>query len=254
MSIRSTVDDVLSRRGLRILNEANLGLAAGDVYLTRLFKEFDFDFVFDVGANTGQYALHLTKSLGYAGRILSIEPIPELIRALKSALSHEPQWSHMACALDRTEGTAEFNVMVGSQFSSLLKPAVEFAHSFEGKLRVAATIDVPVRTLDAVFREAQLKHGFSRSFLKLDTQGTELPVLEGGPQALSQICAIQTEVSFTAIYEGAPDFHRIFEFMKEAGYDLSGLFPNNQGHFPRLLEMDAVFVRRDLMPKTSDIR
>lgn len=254
MVMRDSLDRLFRRRGVRVVREPSLGLMAGDVYLSRLLREFAFDFAFDVGANAGQYAAKLRNDVGYAGRILSIEPIPELIAQLQTAFANDRNWSHMACALDRTEGTAEFNVMEGSQFSSLLAATAEFENSFKGKTRISKRIQVPVRRFDAVLREAQQQYGFRKPFLKLDTQGTELRILEGATEVLPQIAAIQLEISFATIYDDAPDFHRIFDFMGDSGYEISGLFPNNYGHFPRLLEMDAVFVRRELMPANADLR
>jgi hypothetical protein len=130
----------------------------------------------------------------------------------------------------------------------------EFEGSFKGKTRIAKRIQVPVRRFDAVFREMQQEHGFSNPFLKLDTQGTELRILEGATDVLPQIPAVQMEISFATIYDDAPDFYQMFQFMADSGYELSGLFPNNYGHFPRLLEMDAVFVRRELMPANADLK
>jgi FkbM family methyltransferase len=254
MMMRDSLDRLFRRRGVRVVREPSLGLVAGDVYLSRLTREFAFDFVFDIGANAGQYAWKLRTDVGYTGHILSVEPIPELISQLRAAFANDPDWSHMACALDRAEGTTEFNVMEGSQFSSILTATAEFEGSFKGKTRISKRIQVPVRRFDAVFREMQQEHGFSNPFLKLDTQGTELRILEGATDVLPQIPAIQMEISFATIYDDAPDFYQMFQFMADSGYELSGLFPNNYGHFPRLLEMDAVFVRRELMPANADLK
>lgn len=254
MFISDSLDRLVRRRGVRLVREPSLGLIAGDVYLSRLMREFAFDFVFDVGANAGQYASKLRTDVGYSGHILSIEPIPELIACLQATFAGDREWSCMACALDHAETVAEFNVMEGSQFSSLLPAKADFAGSFKGMTRIARRIQVPVRRFDTVFRETQQQHRFSKPFLKLDTQGTELRILEGAMDVLPQIPAIELEISFATIYDNAPDFHQVFQFMAAAGYELSGLFPNNYGHFPRLMEMDAVFVRGELMPPNTELR
>jgi len=254
MFMRDSLDRLVRRRGVRLVREPSLGLIAGDVYLSRLMREFAFDFVFDVGANAGQYASKLRTDVEYSGHILSIEPIPELIPQLRHTFADDREWSCMACALDRDESIAEFNVMEGSQFSSLLPAKADFADSFKGRTRVSRRIQVPVRRFDTVFRETQRQHRFLKPFLKLDTQGTELRILEGAMEVLPQIPAIELEISFATLYDSAPDFQQVFQFMADADYELSGLFPNNYGHFPRLLEMDAVFLRRELMPPNAALR
>jgi hypothetical protein len=56
----------------------------------RLLRAYDIDFVVDVGANAGQYAAGL-RAAGYAGRIVSFEPLTAPHRALAGATARDPQ-------------------------------------------------------------------------------------------------------------------------------------------------------------------
>jgi FkbM family methyltransferase len=248
MAASRVIDRMAERFGYRFVRESKMSLASGEVYLRQIIDYIGVDFVFDIGANSGQYARLLRSQLGYEGHIFSAEPIPRLAESLRRQASADGNWTVLAAALDATEGTARFNVMQGNQFSSLLAPNPDFAADFSGKSRVEETIEVKLEVFAKIFAEQERRHHFSNPLLKLDTQGTELRILAGAEPVLHRIPAIQTEVSFEAIYDGAPDFATTMEFFESHGYVLSVLFPNNRGHFPRLLEMDAIFIRRERLP------
>ncbi len=72
-------------------------------HLARLFARFDVDCVFDVGANSGQYADRLRSKVGFHGVIVSFEPVPALASRLREKAERDPQWLIEECALDRTE-------------------------------------------------------------------------------------------------------------------------------------------------------
>jgi FkbM family methyltransferase len=242
---------LVSGQGYSCVRKDELGLAAGHHYLKRLFEHFSFDFVFDVGANNGQYARLLRKEIGFGGHILSVEPIPDIVRKLTEKSRHDPHWSIHEAALDSTPGSADFNIMVGHEFSSLMAPSGQFDGKFHGQQKIKETIRVKVETLDDLFRSQEAAFEFRKPFIKLDTQGTELRVLDAAGYALERIPAIQLEVSFQVIYEGAPDISESIRFMADHGFSLSGLFANNRGHFPRLIEMDAVFIKSSLLGELS---
>lgn len=241
------INRLVSGRGYSCVRKDELGLAAGHHYLKRLFEHFSFDFVFDVGANNGQYAHLIRKDIGFNGHILSVEPIPDIARKLVERSRNDPHWSVHEAALDATPGSADFNIMVGHEFSSLMAPSGEFDGKFHGQQKIKETIRVNVETLDDLFRSQESEFEFKKPFIKLDTQGTELRVLDAAGHALAKIPAIQIEVSFQVIYEGAPDISESIRFMADRGFSLSGLFANNRGHFPRLIEMDAVFIKSSLL-------
>lgn len=245
------VNRLVSKQGYCLLHQDELGLAAGHHYLKRLFQHFSFDFVFDVGANNGQYAGLLRHGIGYQGHILSVEPIPEIVQKLITKSHQDPHWSIYEGALDSTPGIANFHIMVGHEFSSLMAPSEQFDGKFHGQQKIKETIHVKVETLNDLFRSQEAAFNFKKPFIKLDTQGTELRVLSNATYALEKTPAIQLEVSFQMIYEGAPDISESIQFMAEHGFVLSGLFANNKGHFPRLIEMDAVFIKASLLDEFS---
>ena len=232
-----------------VVDKGQIGRAVGDKFLARLFKEFGISVVVDIGANEGQYARRLREKAGYQGSIFSYEPIPEVYQRLLRIATEDDQWTIFPFAVDAKKGKGIFNVMVGSEFSSFLDPTKEYKGAFDGQHVVAEKVEVDIISLEDVVHKVMGSGKDCRALLKLDTQGTELRILEGGGSIARQFAAIQVEVSFEPIYDGSATFTDVFSWMKTNGFALASLFANNEGHFPRLLEMDAVFARMDLVEK-----
>ena len=100
--------------------------------------------------------------------------------------------------------------------SSLLRPNVELRKRYPdperadvvGKLQVACT------TIDAAFAELGID---GPDFIKIDTQGTELDVLKGAERALATCLALEVEVEFQPLYEGAALFRDIDAYVSGFG-------------------------------------
>jgi len=217
--------------------EGGLGL-----HLRRLFEKKRIDFVFDVGANEGQYHDFLREFVGFEGIIASFEPNIDLARRLQKRSTKDPRWRVFGIALGPTEAVSDFNVMEDRQFSSFLTPDLSGLSAFGNQNRVAEVRSVQVRTLDDVFAELQRDHGFMRPYLKLDTQGFDLEVVKGAGSVLGQFVALQTEASVKPIYKQMPDYKRTIETFEGHGFELSGMFSVTDECFPVLLEFDCVMV------------
>lgn len=242
--LKSSLNRLLVRCGRRYLSHFQ-GLIE-PVYLQRLFEYFDIDCVFDVGANAGQYGQMLRKKVGYRGRIISFEPIPELAERVEAISAKDPLWEIIRLALSSEDGSAQFNVMKDSQFSSLQEPK----HVLDGLFDDANSVDrrstVRVARLDSLYQELQSKYKFSRPFLKMDTQGHDLSVVAGAGNCLANFIGMQSELAVVGLYQDAPLFDEVIRGYSDLGFFLSGFVPNNAGHFPILVETDGIFIRSDL--------
>ena len=96
--------------------------------------------------------------------------------------------------------------------------------------------------MDAIFPELKARIGFRRPYLKLDTQGFDLQVMQGGLDSLCEIVGFQTEASIRPIYEGMPDYRDAIRFGNERGFEISGMFPVSLDNALRMIEFDCVFV------------
>lgn len=239
----------LARRlGYTVIPTWRLASFAQAEYLQRLFAHCGVSKVIDVGANEGQYRDFLRNQVGFRGLIISVEPQPELAARLRRrAADEDAQWQVLECALGAHPGTASLKLMHSSVFSSLLDPDSSELTLFRESNAVRAVVDVEVRTLDQVF----LDHGLTQRrdcYLKLDTQGFDLEVLRGGQQALGFVAAAQFEGAFKQLYKGAPGYQDVLDFFRESGFEMSAIHPNNEGHFPLLVEQDLHLIHRELLP------
>jgi FkbM family methyltransferase len=195
-----------------------------------------------VGANTGQYALMLREYSGYKGRIISFEPTPEVLRVLEQNSRHDPLWQVRGVALGNTSGTATFRTIATASVGNSFLPMVK---EDGGDLQFV-DVNVQVQRLSELLPELKREYGFSKPFLKMDTQGFDLEVFAGAQEVIHTFVGLQSELSVVPFYEGAPDWHHAIEIYKQAGFVLSTLFANNDEWFPQLREIDCVMYRPKL--------
>ena len=88
-------------------------------HIERVFRYLNVDFVFDVGANVGQYGRMLRKQVGYKGQIVSFEPNPEPRGVLSKLASEDPNWHVEPIAVGAEPGVSEFYVYDQSEWGSL---------------------------------------------------------------------------------------------------------------------------------------
>lgn len=212
-------------------------------HLRRLFAHLGVDCVFDVGANRGQYARMLRSGVGFEGAIISFEPIPELVAAMREAAKADPAWHVEALALDREAGPASFNIMHKDQFSSIRAPDPDQPDMFAGMNRVVRQVEVMRATLQDELPRWQRQLGFRRPFLKLDTQGNDVAVVEGAGEAIGVFVGLQSELAFRSLYDGSAAAFDAIAAYRALGFELSAFVPNNAGHFPMLVEMDCIMFR-----------
>lgn len=230
--------------GRVIISPDNLHLAPERVHLRKFFAHFRVDCVFDVGAHQGQYATMLREAVGFKGPIISYEPIPDLAAALQSKSANDPNWYVEELALDRESGPAILNVMRSSEFSSLRKPSRDQLGLFEDWNAVDREVEIRRTTVAEELPGWQAKLGFSRPFLKMDTQGNDLAVVEGAGSMLHAFIGLQSELAIRKLYEGSTEFAETIAAYRANGFELSALVPNNAGHFPILVEIDCIMFRQ----------
>lgn len=215
-------------------------------YLARrmqLLNHHGIDVLFDVGANAGQYASQM-REIGYTGRIVSFEPLPEAYQALTSRAKRDPKWEAVNIALGDTDSTATINVAGNSQSSSLLAMLPRHA-SFAPDSAYVGEVDVTVRRLDQIYG-AHYQTG-ERVYLKLDVQGYEQKVLQGAADFLQHVVGVQLEMSLVALYEGERLIDEMIRFMGEQGFKLMSIEPGVcDPKSGQMLQADGVFFRSPL--------
>jgi FkbM family methyltransferase len=201
------------------------------------------DVVFDVGANTGQFAQQL-RDAGFHGRIVSFEPSTAAHSVLSKRARREANWIIAPrMALGDHDGTISLN-LAGNSVSSSVLPMLPSHASAAPESRYTGSETADLRTLDSVSKE--FVTDTERIFLKLDVQGFEYNVLQGAEQFLSRAVGIQIELSLVPLYDGEHLFHPMLHDLEERGYEMWSLIPGfvDPGT-GRLLQLDAIFFRKE---------
>lgn len=199
------------------------------------------DTVIDIGANKGQ-TRDMLRGAGFEGDIISLEPIPSLYELLQSKAKSDPKWTILKpLAIGENEGECQVNVSQAPDMSSLLASTAALLQAFP-KTRVTETVTVPMKTLDQLYESLNL--GGRKVFIKIDTQGYEMPILKSGPKALAQAAGLQIEMSLFELYKGEALFDEIIGFLKGKGFRPHMLFEIAFSRsLNRQLQVDGVFYK-----------
>lgn len=246
-TILRAISPIFNALGLEVIPKWRLARHPQAKYLKRLFEQYHIDCVFDVGANEGQYGQFLRREVGFEGQIISFEPAPVAYEILEPITNQYQRWQALNFALGSSEGEASFNLMKNSEFGSFLKFKNQESATFGTNAEKIGEIKVPVRRLDSVYAELQAKFGFKRPYLKIDTQGFDQHVIEGSGTSISEFMALQSEASVVQIYESSLKFNELADLIISKGFVMSAIHPNNDGHFPRLIEFDCHFIHESLI-------
>lgn len=182
--------------------------------LTDFMENRQIDLVIDVGANVGQFG-ELLRSEGYRGRIVSFEPAQAAYQELARKAGADGNWLAHHCGLGATPGTATLHASQLSVFNSILELST-VASLHDGRMAVDHTEEVPIHSLDEI--ATPLLRESHNLLLKIDTQGYERQVLEGGRQTVARAAGILMELPVIHTYQGEWRFHEALEYMYELGF------------------------------------
>lgn len=180
----------------------------------------------DVGAWGG--ASQEWAQIGSYVEIIGFEPDEKECQRLNSiAVGDVMQQRFFPYAISGRTGEREFYVTRRPTCSSLLKPIENEWKRYavpgsdrHRRAEVMKTVTVNTITLD----EFCEKENVIPTFVKLDTQGSELEILEHGfHKHLSRVLGLEIEVEFVPLYEGQALFGEIEMFLRENGFDIYGL-------------------------------
>ncbi len=209
-------------------------------HLRRFLALHPISTVIDVGANEGQYGAELRRA-GFAGRIISVEPLQAAYEKLKLRAAKDDLWQCFRMALSDRNGELKLNVARSTSYSSVL-PVLDETYARDSNAMVERAETVRSARLDDVWDELGIQDG--PMMLKLDTQGSEPAILRGATRRLSDIAAVQIELSASALYQGQVLMEEVIQHMRVSNFvpfDIwQGFHDVNSG---RVMEYDGLFVR-----------
>jgi len=210
--------------------------------LHALLTRLRINCVFDVGAYDGDYAASLRRD-GYAGWIFSFEPVADNFTKLERRMQSDAKWRGFQMALGAENERRDIQVTRLTVFTSFLPRSAYSEHQFGEESEVVRRETVDVRRLDTLFSECTSLVGDARVFLKMDTQGFDLPVLEGTGSARERVLGLQSELAVQRIYEGSTGYLDALQRLTDMGFQSYALVPVNRDQDGLVVEYDCLMAR-----------
>jgi FkbM family methyltransferase len=159
-------------------------------------------------------------------RLLGFEPDErEFSRLAESARGQEKSKAYFHVALHNRSGPISLHIAQDRGLSSIFEPNRAFLDTFPEADRFDTT-DVQQVEADALDNQLRAHNVTDIDFIKADTQGSELFVLQGAREALAaSAVGVEVEVEFTPIYTNQPLFADVDTYMRGLGYLLFDLRP-----------------------------
>jgi len=172
------------------------------------------DTVLDIGANIGEWTLPLARQVGPQGRVIAFEPNPALAEALRLsvAVNRLAQVAVEEVALTRTPGQRDLSIPTAQGG----RMADSGRARLDGNERDAVMVSVRADALDAVASRLNLGR---IDFIKIDVEGHEAPVIEGGLELIRRDRPVQ--IIETGLEDDATR-RRLRDMLGGASYELLG--------------------------------
>ena len=243
MRFKETLRQILRKSGFDIIRyHYNVHPLARRLHL---LATHEINLVFDIGANTGQFAQQL-RTAGFHGRIVSFEPQHAAHTQLQDHARNDPLWEVVNIALGEIDGQAELYIAGNTLSSSLLDMLPSHVRSAPHSAYVG-TEHITVRKLDSIFN-AYYRSG-EKLYVKIDTQGFEKQVLNGAQKSFDKIVGIQMEMSLVPLYRGETLFTEMIGMLNQVGFTLMAVEPVfSDPTTGQLLQLDGVFFRTSQSP------
>lgn len=195
--------------------------------------------VLDIGANTGQSA-RLFRFLFPDAMIYSFEPLPDCYRRLNESMKGDRRFLGCNYALGDYDGTVSFNRSEMTQASSVLPQAQSHKLAFPEADNVVS-IAVKMRKLDGIGGALLIEENL---LVKVDVQGFEDKVIDGGINTVRKAKIVIMEVSFVRLYDGQVLFSNMYNKMRTLGFSFGGVLDiMRDPKTARVLQADALFIK-----------
>lgn len=208
----------------------------------RLFKTFpalDYGVVVDLGAYLGEFTDAARRVL-QARRVILVEADPESAAGLEAKYAGEEGCEVVNAAVTDKSGPVDLRINTHRDSTSILPITDLAAATFRREMSELRTVEVPGLSLDDLFERCGLTEV---ALLKVDIQGAERHMIEGGERALAGVKALYIEVCFEEFYEGSSDFHELDQMLRKRGFKLRSFHENRLGADGCLAYANALYLK-----------
>lgn len=192
----------------------------------------------DVGY-TGDLGPAWDKHKDIIGNVMSFNPVAQAVC--------NGTHLHLNFAISSTEGERDFNVYRKLACSSLLEADLDVCAERSGSpsdLDLAEKKKVVCVRLDSMLEFVNMHF----DFLKIDTQGSDMDVVNSLGKYINFIYGIQMEVFYKPMYKGTPLFDEIKDEMAQRNFQLYTTLRK-----PNPLFTDALFINNNAPKRIIDI-
>lgn len=198
------------------------------------FPELPIKCIFDVGANIGQSAEVFHQK--YPGaEIHCFEPTPDSFAELSERFLSNPLVRLNNAGLSNVVGDARFNFSGTSTMNRMGSDGMGY-------------VTVRLTTLDLYCESHKID---CIDYLKIDTEGNELKVLEGSRRSLKCVKFIETEASLNPHNRYHNSFFDIYNTLTSSGFYLFGVYEQvrewSGGGVPIMRRANPLFVNSSLI-------
>jgi len=202
--------------------------------------DHQFKSIIDIGANVGQFGKKIRQYYPTA-HLYSFEPIPFVCEELKLNFKDDPNFTAINVGLGDSDGKTKFHMNLFSDSSSMLEIAELHTKNFP-YTKDEIEIEVEVKQLDNCFKTNEIQKPY---LVKIDVQGFEEQVINGGLQVIRNAEMVITESSYKELYKGQSLFDTLYEKLKAMGFDYAGNLEQMESAFNgEPLQGDAIFIKR----------
>lgn len=174
----------------------------------------------DVGAKVGMYSYRLLK---HSNKVIAFEPIPELHRLLGKVFNGKSNFQAVNGGLSSKAGEAILRQPVYRRgYHKYGQATIEPENKLEFEnIQAIREIPIPLETLDDYIDEPV-------GFIKIDVEGHEISVLEGGKKLLKKHKpTILVEIQEILVKDG---INRVRKLLEPLGYDGCFIFGKKFNH------------------------
>ncbi len=196
--------------------------------------------VLDIGANKGQFAMMIHKILPHA-TIFSFEPIEKCYNKIVKKMIKVPNFRAFNYALGDTDASMEMHVNDFTPSSSLLQMTGFHVCVFPFTAKEHME-EVRIKRLDTIAQELSFNGNL---LVKIDVQGYEDKVIEGGQSVISRAKVLIVETSFQTLYVGQPLFEDIYDVLKKMDFRFVGTLEQSRSPLDgSVVQADSIFMKR----------
>lgn len=203
-------------------------------------ENYEFKSIVDIGANVGQFGKKIRQYYP-AAHLYSFEPIPFVCDELKLNFKDDPNFTAINVGLGDSDGKTKFHMNLFSDSSSMLEIGELHTKNFP-YTKDEVEIEVEVKQLDNCLKADEIQKPY---LVKIDVQGFEEQVINGGLQVIRNAEMVITESSYKELYKGQSLFDTLYDKLKAMGFDYAGNLEQMESAFNgEPLQGDAIFIKR----------